>query len=96
MGIRLLSNRIAVRPDEATSVSAGGIQLIREEKVSTGTVAYVGPGAYDEKGNLVPVALTVGDRITYMLGNEQKIDLDGEDLLIMTEDDILALHTSDD
>lgn len=95
MGLRLLADRIAVRPDEAETVSEGGIHLVTEEKVFTGTVVAVGPGSYDKEGNITPVAVNVGDRITYLTSNEQEVEIDGEKLLILVEDAILALHAED-
>jgi chaperonin GroES len=92
MGLRLLADRIAIRPDEAATTSKGGIELIAPEKVAKGTIVYVGPGKFDDKGNFNPVSVNVGDHISYMNANAEEIELEDETLLILTEDAILAVH----
>ena len=93
MAFRPLHDRVVVRRVEEESRSAGGIIIpdTAQEKPSEGEVVAIGPGARDEKGTLVPLTVKAGDRILFgkWSGNETKVD--GEDLMIMRESDIMAV-----
>ena len=93
MAFRPLHDRVVVRRVEEESRSAGGIIIpdTAQEKPSEGEVVAIGPGARDEKGTLVPLTVKAGDRILFgkWSGNETKVD--GEDLMIMRENDIMAV-----
>jgi len=92
MGLRLLADRIAIRPDKEATESKGGIALVTPDKVSTGTITHVGPGKYDDKGKFTPVTIAVGEHVSYMSANAEEIEVDGEKLLVLTEEAILAIH----
>ena len=93
MAFRPLHDRVVVRRVEEESRSAGGIIIpdTAQEKPSQGEVVATGPGARDEQGALVPLTVKAGDRILFgkWSGNETKID--GEELMIMRESDIMAV-----
>jgi chaperonin GroES len=88
-----LHDRILVRRTEAEEKSAGGIIIpdTAQEKPMEGEVVAVGPGARDEAGKLVPLDVKVGDRILFGKWSGTEIKLDGEDLLIMKEGDVLGI-----
>ncbi|MEM7175713.1 MAG: co-chaperone GroES [Chlamydiota bacterium] len=91
--INPLSNRVLVKRADAT-VSRGGIFLpeTAQEKPKQGKVLAVGPGRRDEKGNLKPLELKVGDRVLFSAygGSEVEMEEEGE-FLIVSENDILAV-----
>lgn len=93
MKFRPLHDRVLVRRVEEEDRTAGGIIIpdTAKEKPMQGEVVAVGPGARDEKGKLVPLEVKAGDLILFgkWSGNEARID--GEDLLIMKESDIMAV-----
>jgi chaperonin GroES len=78
---------------DAENKSAGGIIIAdtAQEKPSQGEVIAVGPGARDEKGQVVPVGVKVGDRILFGKWSGTGVKLDGEDLLIMKESDVMSV-----
>ena len=93
MHLRPLHDRVVVRRIEADEKTAGGIIIpdTAKEKPMEGEVVAVGPGARNEHGQLVPMDLKAGDRILFgkWLGTEVKID--GEELLIMKESDVMGV-----
>ena len=93
MAFRPLHDRVLVRRIEQSEKTAGGIIIpdTAKEKPMEGEIVAVGPGARDERGVLVPLDVKKGDRILFgkYSGNEVKID--GEDYLILREEDILAI-----
>ncbi|MBT2189188.1 co-chaperone GroES [Sphingobium nicotianae] len=93
MHFRPLHDRVVVRRIEAEEKTSGGIIIpdTAKEKPQEGEVVAIGPGARDENGKLVELSVKTGDRILFgkWLGTEVKID--GEDLLIMKESDILGV-----
>ena len=93
MTFRPLHDRIVVRRIDADEKSAGGIIIpdTAKEKPMEGEVVAVGPGARDEAGKLVPLDVKVGDRILFGKWSGTEIRLDGEDLLIMKEADVLGI-----
>ncbi|PHP65988.1 co-chaperone GroES [Zhengella mangrovi] len=93
MKFRPLHDRILVRRIEAEEKTAGGIIIpdTAKEKPSQGEVIAVGPGARDERGNLVELDVKVGDRILFGKWSGTEIKLDGEDLLIMKESDVMGV-----
>lgn len=92
MAFKLLSNRVAVRADANDEVSAGGIHLAKPASRLRGTVVAVGPGWYTARGDFVPTVVQVGDRVAYIKQAQiQKEKLDGEELLIMSEEQIIAI-----
>ncbi|HEX6610657.1 MAG TPA: co-chaperone GroES [Hyphomicrobiaceae bacterium] len=93
MKFRPLHDRVVVRRTEQETKSAGGIIIpdTAAEKPQQGEVIAVGSGSRDESGKLVPLDVKVGDRILFGKWSGTEVRLDGEDLLIMKESDILGI-----
>lgn len=93
MTFRPLHDRILVRRIDAEEKTAGGIIIpdTAKEKPSEGEVIAVGPGARDDAGKLVELDVKVGDRILFGKWSVTEIKLDGEDLLIMKESDVMGV-----
>ena len=93
MNFRPLHDRVVVRRLEAEEKTAGGIIIpdTAKEKPMEGEVVAVGPGARDETGKLVPLDVKGGDRILFGKWSGTEVKLDGEELLIMKESDIMGI-----
>ena len=93
MHFRPLHDRVAVRRIEAEEKTAGGIIIpdTAKEKPQEGEVVAVGPGARDETGKLVELSVKAGDRILFGKWSGTEVKVDGEELLIMKESDILGV-----
>jgi chaperonin GroES len=93
MKFRPLHDRVLVRRIEAEEKTAGGIIIpdTAKEKPQQGEVLAVGPGKRDETGKLVPPDVKAGDGILFGKWSGTEVKIDGEDLLIMKEDDIMGL-----
>ena len=93
MAFRPLHDRILVRRIEADEKTAGGIIIpdTAKEKPQEGEVIAVGPGARDESGKLTPLDVKAGDRILFGKWSGTEIKLNGEDLLIMKESDVMGV-----
>jgi chaperonin GroES len=93
MGFRPLHDRVLVRRVEAEEKTAGGIIIpdTAKEKPQEGEVIAVGAGTRDESGKLTPLDVQAGDRILFGKWSGTEVRLDGEDLLIMKESDILGI-----
>ncbi len=93
MNFRPLHDRVVVRRLEAEEKTAGGIIIpdTAKEKPMEGEVVAVGPGARDETGKLVPLDVKSGDRILFGKWSGTEVKLDGEELLIMKESDIMGI-----
>ena len=93
MTFRPLHDRILVRRIEADEKTAGGIIIpdTAKEKPSEGEVIAVGPGARDDAGKIIELDVKVGDRILFGKWSGTEIRLDGEDLLIMKESDVMGV-----
>jgi chaperonin GroES len=93
MGFRPLHDRVLVRRVEAEEKTAGGIIIpdTAKEKPQEGEVISVGAGTRDENGKLTPLDVQAGDRILFGKWSGTEVRLDGEDLLIMKESDILGI-----
>ncbi|MFC5385689.1 co-chaperone GroES [Aquamicrobium segne] len=93
MTFRPLHDRILVRRIEAEEKSAGGIIIpdTAKEKPSEGEVIAVGPGARDDAGKIIELDVRVGDRILFGKWSGTEIRLNGEDLLIMKESDVMGV-----
>src|ERR671938_540828 len=93
MKFRPLHDRVVVRRIDAETKSAGGIIIpdTAQEKPSQGEVVAVGPGGRDEAGKLIPIDIKVGDRVLFGKWSGTEVKLDGEDLLIMKESDIMGV-----
>ena len=90
---RPLHDRVVVKRIEAEQKTKGGIIIpdSAKEKPQEGEVIAVGPGARDESGKLVALELKAGDRILFGKWSGTEIKLDGEDLLIMKESDVMGI-----
>ena len=93
MTFRPLHDRVLVRRVEADTKTAGGIIIpdTAKEKPQEGEVIAIGPGARDESGKLVPLDVKVGDRILFGKWSGTEIRIDGEELLIMKESDVMGI-----
>ena len=93
MTFRPLHDRILVRRIDADEKTAGGIIIpdTAKEKPQEGEVLAVGPGARDEKGALQPLEVKTGDRILFGKWSGTEIKLDGEELIIMKESDVMGV-----
>jgi chaperonin GroES len=90
--LRPLDDRVVVEPMEAEEVTAGGIVLpdAAREKPQRGTVVSVGPGPLLDNGNRGDLAVAIGDTVIYGKYSGTEIEVDGRDLKILRESDILA------
>ncbi|TIQ33524.1 MAG: co-chaperone GroES [Mesorhizobium sp.] len=88
-----LHDRVLVRRIEAEEKTAGGIIIpdTAKEKPQQGEIIAAGPGARDESGKLIPLDVKVGDRILFGKWSGTEIKLNGEDLLIMKESDVMGV-----
>jgi chaperonin GroES len=93
MNFRPLHDRVLVRRVESEEKTRGGIIIpdTAKEKPQEGEVVAVGPGARDEAGKLVPLDVKAGDRILFGKWSGTEIKLDGEDLLVMKESDVMGI-----
>lgn len=93
MKFKPLHDRVLVRRLESDSKSSGGVIIpdTAQEKPSEGEVLSVGAGARSEDGKLHPMAVKVGDKILFGKWSGTEVKIEGEDLLIMKESDILGI-----
>ena len=93
MKFRPLHDRVAIRRIEEDQKTAGGIIIpdTAKEKPSQGEVVAVGPGARNEKGDLVALDVQVGDLVLFGKWSGTEVKIDGEDLLIMKESDVMGV-----
>ena len=92
MSLKPLSDRIVVRAQEAEETTSSGIILpdTAKEKPQIGIIVSVGPGKMNDSGLLVKMTLKKNDKVLYGKYSGTEVNIDGEDLLIMRESDILA------
>ena len=93
MHFRPLHDRVVVRRIEAEEKTSGGIIIpdTAKEKPQEGEIVAVGPGARDDSGQLVELSVKAGDRILFGKWSGTEVRIDGEELLIMKESDILGV-----
>ena len=93
MKFRPLHDRVVVRRLEEDEKTKGGIIIpdTAKEKPQEGEIVAVGPGARDEKGELQPLDVKQGDRVLFGKWSGTEVKIDGEELLIMKESDILGV-----
>ena len=93
MKFRPLHDRVVVRRIDAEEKTKGGIIIpdTAKEKPQEGEIIAVGPGARDESGKIVPLDVKAGDRILFGKWSGTEVRIDGEDLLIMKESDIMGV-----
>jgi chaperonin GroES len=93
MKFRPLHDRVVVRRIDAEEKSAGGIIIpdTAKEKPSQGEVIAVGPGGRDEAGKLIPIDVKVSERVLFGKWSGTEVKIDGQELLIMKESDIMGV-----
>jgi chaperonin GroES len=93
MKFRPLQDRVLIRAAAQDAKSAGGILIpdTAKDKPTEGEVIAVGPGARSEDGRIQPLDVTVGDRVLFGKWSGTEIKLDGEDVIIMKETDIMGI-----
>ena len=96
MQFRPLHDRVVVRRIEEDERTKGGIIIpdTAKEKPQQGEVIAVGPGARDEKGVVQPLDVKAGDRVLFGKWSGTEVKIDGEDLLIMKESDVMGIIES--
>ena len=93
MKLRPLADRVIVKRIDSETKTASGIVIpdAAAEKPDQGEVLAVGPGRRNEKGDLVAMSIKVGDRVLFGKYSGQTVKVDGEELLVMKEDDLFAV-----
>jgi chaperonin GroES len=93
MKFRPLHDRVVVERIDAEAKSAGGIIIpdTAKEKPQQGKVVAIGPGGRDENGKLIPIDLRVGDQVLFGKWSGNEVKIDGAELLIMKESDIMGV-----
>ncbi len=93
MKFRPLHDRVVIRRIEGEAKTKGGIIIpdTAKEKPQEGEVVAVGPGARDEAGKVVAIDLSAGDRVLFGKWSGSEVKIDGEELLIMKESDIMGI-----
>jgi len=93
MKIRPLGDRVLVKPAEEKEVKKGGIIIpdTAKEKPQEGKVIAAGPGKFDDSGKKIPMDVKAGDKILYGKYSGTEVKIDGAELLIMHQDDILGI-----
>jgi chaperonin GroES len=93
MKFRPLHDRVVVQRIDAESKTAGGIIIpdTAKEKPSEGEILAIGPGGRDEAGKLIPIDLAVGDRVLFGKWSGSEVKIDGVEVLIMKESDIMGV-----
>ena len=95
MNLKPLSDRVVVRRVDSESVTKGGIVIpdAATEKADQGTVLAVGPGKRNKEGELIALDVVVNDRVLFGKFSGQTVKVNGEELLILREEDILGVIT---
>jgi len=93
MKFRPLHDRVVVRRIEGDTKTSGGIIIpdTAKEKPQEGEIIAIGPGGRDESGKLIPIDLKVGDKILFGKWSGTEVKIDGEELLIMKESDVMGV-----
>ena len=93
MKFRPLHDRVVVKRIDADQKTAGGIIIpdTAKEKPQQGEIIAVGPGGRNEQGQLVPLDVKIGDRVLFGKWSGTEVKIDGEELLIMKESDLLGV-----
>jgi chaperonin GroES len=93
MSLRPLGDRVIIKRVEEEAVSAGGIVLpdSAKEKPSEGKIVAVGNGSTNDKGDTRPMSVKVGDNVLFGKYSGTEVEVEGEELLVMSEGDIIAV-----
>jgi chaperonin GroES len=91
--LRPLEDRVLVRPEEGEETTVSGIVIpdTAKEKPQQGTILAVGPGKRSDTGDLIPMEVKEGDRVMYSKYGGTEVKIDGEELLILSARDVLAV-----
>jgi len=95
MHLKPLHDRVVVRRIEQAATSKGGIIIpdTVKEKPQEGEVTAIGPGVRDQQGHIHPLGVKIGDKILFGKWSGSEVTLDGEELLVMKETDIIGILT---
>lgn len=98
MKVRPLQNRVVIQPTEPIKQSAGGLIIpdIATEKPETGTVLAVGAGKRLENNTLIPMSVEVGDVVIFSKGIGEKVKIDGQEYIVVREDDLIGVIKQND
>jgi chaperonin GroES len=93
VSIKPLEDRIVIKQVDAETTTASGLVIpdTAKEKPQEGDVVAVGPGRIDDNGNRVPLDIAVGDKVIYSKYGGTEVKYDGEDLLVLSARDVLAI-----
>jgi len=93
MEFRPMFDRVLVKQSDAETVTASGFIIpdALVEKVNTGTVIAIGPGKASKNGTIVPLAVQANDKIMFMPGSAIKVKVNGNEMLVLKEEDIIAV-----
>ncbi|MBO7244837.1 MAG: co-chaperone GroES [Alphaproteobacteria bacterium] len=93
MNFKPLLDRVVIKRTQEENRTAGGIIIpdTAKEKPSQGVVVSVGPGGRDERGTLIEMTLKAGDKVLFSKWSGTEVKINGEDLLIMKESDVLGI-----
>ena len=93
MNLRPLGDRVIIKRVEEEAMSAGGIVLpdSAKEKPSRGEIIAVGNGAVNDKGDLRPMSVKVGDNVLFGKYAGTEVEVEGDELLVMSESDVIAV-----
>lgn len=93
MALKPLHDRVLVRRTEGDEKTAGGLIIpdSAKEKPAEGEIIAAGEGARKDSGELIPMAVSVGDKVLFGKWSGTEVSVDGEDLLMMKESDILGI-----
>ena len=93
VAIKPLEDRIVVQPSDAEQTTASGLVIpdTAKEKPQEGEVVAIGPGRVDDNGNRVPLDVSVGDKVIYSKYGGTEVKLGGDELLILSARDVLAI-----
>ena len=91
--LKPLADRVLVKPDEAEQKTASGLYIASnaQEKPQRGTIVAVGAGKVNDKGERIPMDVKVGDRVLFGKYSGQNVKVDGEEFLVMREEDIMGV-----
>ena len=94
MSVAILGDRVLIRKVETENKSAGGLVVLTDDMIQTprGVVLKVGEGKVTKTGTVIPPSVKIGDEVLYYPGAGIKVALDGEELLVLREDEIYAVE----
>jgi chaperonin GroES len=91
MTIRLLGDRILIKPEEPNTTTKSGLLVVSKDAPGRGTVVSVGPGTYSPKGEFIPTSVVAGNIVLFSKNTGETIEVEGEKLLVLTEGLIMGV-----